>query len=521
MRTMFAVAALLVVLTPALPGQARSDGSLTEALRAGDLASFRRLLNEPGLVNRREPDGSTPLHAAVWADDAEAAGMLLRAGADANAANRYGVTPLSLAALNRSEAITALLIEAGADVNARLAENQTPLMAAARAGSPAVIARLIDAGADVNAREDVLGETALMWAALEDHAEAVTLLAKRGADVDAQSAATAFTRYKFGDGIVARPTVLAKGGWTPLLYAARQDARGAAEALAAAGANLDATDPDGTTALVMAIINAQYDLAELLLRQGADPNVADVTGMTPLYAAVNRHRLEDTVGRPNPRPHGRVDEPALVRALLAHGADPNARLKRPVLERLHNDGDANLGEGATPLMRAAKDADVELMQILLSHGADPRLATAAGRTPLMFAAARLTGFRGSVNRGSESDAVKAVALCIERGAEVTAADASGQTALHLAAQQAEDSVVKLLVEKGAPIDARDGRGRTPLDIARGAGGRGGRASAPRDSTAALLIQLGASPAPSPAAAPAATPAATSATPPAAAAASGR
>ncbi len=502
MRSTLFGAAMLVAMTAALPGQTRPEGTLADAVRAGDRASIRRLIDEPGAVNRRAPDGSTPLHAAVWADDAEVTGLLLRAGADANAANRYGVTPLSIAALNRSDVVVGRLLEAGADPNARLAEDQTALMAAARAGSAKVLSLLIDAGADVNARERVLGETALMWAALEDHGDAVTLLVKRGADVNARSSATAFTRYKFGDGIVARPTVLPKGGWTPLLYAARQNAMGAAEALADAGADLDATDPDGTSALVMAVINAHHDLAELLLRKGAKPNVADVTGMTPLYAAVTMHTLEDTVGRPNPRSHSRVDEPALVRALLAHGADPNARLKRPVLERLHNDGDANLGEGATPLMRAAKDADVELMRILLEHGADLTLATASGRTPLMFAAARLSGFRGSANRGSESDALKAVALCIERGANVTAVDASGQTALHLAALQAEDSVVKLLVEKGANVDARDSRGRTPLDLTRG-GGRGGSR---RDGTAKLLVELGASPSPAPssAAAPAPT-----------------
>jgi ankyrin repeat protein len=295
----------------------------------------------------------------------------------------------------------------------------------------------------------------------------------------------AFPRFKFGDGIVARPTVLPKGGWTPLMYAARQNAFEAVGALADAGADLDLTDPDGTPALVFAIINAHYDVAELLLKKGADPDVADSTGMTALYATVNMHTLEDTVGRPNPRPHSRIAEPALVRALFVHGADPDPRLKSPILERLHNDGDPNLGEGATPFMRAAKDADVELMRLLLEHGADPNLTSAGGRTALMFAAARPSGFRGSENRGSEAKVLGAIALCLDAGADVGAADANGQTALHLAALQAEDSVVTLLAANGADLRAQDARGRTPLDLARG-GGRGG---ARRDGMVALLTQL--------------------------------
>lgn len=495
MRSTLTTAAIVLAVTTAAPGQTRSTETLNDAVLAGDRPSVRRLVAEPDAVNRRNPDGSTPLHAAAWSDDAEAAGMLLRAGADPNAANRYGVTPLALAALNRSAVITALLLEAGADANARLAEDQSPLMAAARAGSTEVLSLLIDGGADVNARERVLGETALMWAALEDHGAAVALLVERGADPDARSAATAFPRYKFGDGIVARPTVLPKGGWTALMYAARSNAIAAATALADAGADLDAADPDGTTAMGFAIINAHYDLADVLLRRGADPNLSDVAGMTPLYAAVDMHTLEDTVGRPNPRPHSRLDEPGLVRALLARSAHPNPRLTRPVLERLHNDGDPNLGEGSTPLMRAAKDADVAMMRILLDHGADPGLATASGRTALMFAAARLSGFRGSENRGSEAEALEAIALCLERGADINAADAAGQTALHLAALRAENPVVKLLVEKGAQLDARDARGRTPLDLVRG--GDRGREASRQDGMVALLTQLARSGAPAP------------------------
>ncbi len=202
------------------------------------------------------------------------------------------------------------------------------------------------------------------------------------------------------------------------MYAARQNAIDAARALADAGADLDLTDPDGTTALVFAIINGHFDLARMLVEKGANPNVADSQGMAALYAAVDMSTLDETVGRPNPKPHARIDAAELVRIMLARGADPNLTLKAPVLERIHNDGDTNLGDGATPLMRAAKDADVPVMRALLDAGADVNARTKVGKTPLMFAASRLGGFRGTPNRGTEQDALAAVALCLDRGAAI-------------------------------------------------------------------------------------------------------
>jgi ankyrin repeat protein len=360
-------------------------------------------------------------------------------------------------------------------------------MTAARAGDPAVLKLLLDAGADVNAAETVAGETALIWAALENHADAVTLLVRRGANPNGRSKESAYTRLRFGDGIVARPTVLPRGHWTPLMYAARQNAIDAARALADAGADLNLTDPDGTTALVFAIINGHFDLARLLVEKGADPNVADSQGMAALYAAVDMSTLDETVGRPNPKPHATIDAAALIKVMLAHGANPNQTLKAPVLERVHNDGDTNLSEGATPLMRAAKDADVEVMRVLLDGGANVNARTKILRTPLMYAAGRLSGFRGTENRGTEEEALAAVALCLDRGAEINAEDENGQTALHLTIAQAEDSIVRLLAQRGANLQAKDKRGRTPLDLAN-ASGRGGRgASSPRK--AALLAEL--------------------------------
>ena len=468
------ILALFAVALVSAGGLGDGDTALLEAVKSGDHAAVRSLLKQTAAINTAEADGTTPLHWAVRADDLESVQMLLRAGASAKGANRYGVTPLSLAALNGNAVMIEALLKAGADPNARLAEDQTILMAAARAGNPAAVKMLLDHGADVNAKERVLGETALMWAAMEDHADAIKLLVARGADINAQSDKTTFPKFKFGDGIVARTTILPRGGWTPLMYAARQGAMNAARALAESGADLNRTDPNGTSALVSAIINLHFDLAAVLIDKGADPNVAETSGMAALYAAVDMHTLAETVGRPNPKPHDTLDSPDIVKALLAHGARPNAKLVTPIMDRVHNDGnsDAALGDGATPLMRAAKQGDVTMMRILLDHGADPSLATKRGTTALMFSASRAGGFRGVGARASEQDAVAAVALCLERGAPINAVDESGQTVLHVAVASGPDSVVKLLAEKGADLFAKDQRGRTPLDVALGVGGGG-------------------------------------------------
>ena len=299
-------------------------------------------------------DGTTALHRAVQAGDHAAAQRLLRQGAAVNAATRNGVTPLLLAAVNADPVMVETLLKAGADPNAPLTQGQTILMTAARTGSDQAVRLLMARGADVNAREQVLGETALIWAAAENHPAVIKALVDHGADVNGRSKVMTYPLREYGDGKSGRLTVLPPGSWTPLMYAARQNAIDAVRTLAEARADLNLTDPDGTTALVVAIINAHYDLAAVLLEKGADPNVGDVTGMTALYAAVDLNTFPDTPGRPAPKPVGTLDTLGIVKALLAHGANPNARLMVPILVRVHDRGDGTLGEGATPLMRAAK-----------------------------------------------------------------------------------------------------------------------------------------------------------------------
>lgn len=454
---------LMVACAAMAPERTWADTSLIDAIRSGDSAAVRALIGRAGSVDATEPDGTTALHWAVRLDDLDTVGRLLAAGASPNATNRHGVSPLALAAVNGSEAAIDLLLGAGADPNAALPESgETVLMTAARTGKVGPVKALLAAGAVVDAQVTGFGENALMWAALENHAEVVTLLVEFGADVNARSAATSYIRPQLGQ------SVLPLGSWTPLMYAARQNAADAARALIEAGADVNLADPNGTTALVLAIINTHYDLAAMLLELGADPNIADTTGMAALYAAVDMHTLGWAHGRAAPAPPqpGERDSLELARVLLEHGAQPNAALRRPKLQRHHTGGDPGLGEGATPLMRAAKMGDVAMMRVLLEHGADPQLTLTDQTNLLMLAAGQgwRGGFSTTRDSGTEAEAIEAVRLCLELGLDLRAANADGETALHAAVRRGE-SVVTFLLEHGAPTDAMDARGRTPLALA--------------------------------------------------------
>jgi len=430
-----------------------------------------------------DPDGTTPLHWAVRANDADAVRRLLRSGANPDAANRYGVTPLSLAATNGSAALIQALLQAGAHPSGSI------LMTAARTGNAEVIRMLIARGADANARESSLGETALMWAAAENHPEAVRALIEHGADPNARSEKLAYAKDRFGlEGVT---TILPRGSWTALMYAARQGSLEAARALADSGADLNLTDPDGTTALVLAILNGHFDTAAMLTEKGADPNIADTTGMAALYTAVDMNTLGEIYGRPGRQSTDKLSGLGLLPVLLAHGANPNAALKSPTLTRAHTPGEPSLGEGTTPLMRAAKNGDTAAIRVLMAHGADASLRQKNGTTVLMLASGvgRGTGVFAK-DYATEAELLDAVTFLVESGVDVNAANDAGQTALHIAAQ-ASDRIVKYLAEQGANLDAKDKQGRTALNVAMGAGVRAriGGESTVRESTAALLRQL--------------------------------
>ncbi len=441
------------------------------------------------LAAQSDPDGTTPLHWAVRDGDLTEVKAQLGSGADPNAANRYGITPLSLAARDGDAPIAKALLDAGANPLAALPEGQTLLMTAARGGSPEIVRMLLVPGADVNARESTLGETALIWAAAANRAEAARLLINAGADVNLRATKLDYPKDRFGlEGVL---TILPHGDWTPLMYAAREGSLETARVLADAGAELNAQDPDGTTALVFAILNGHFDTAALLVEKGADPNVADSAGMAALYAATDMNTLGEIYGRPRKKITSKLSALDLMGILLEHGAEPNAALTNPTLARAHTPGEGSLREGTTPLMRAAHNGDTAGIRLLVAHGADPNLTEKDGTTALMLASGIGRGMGVfAEDYATEGQLLEAVEYLVSLGVDVNAADKNGDTALHFATR-ASDDIVRFLVKQGASLTAADTRGRTPLEYAMGKGLRPPIAGGPlvRESTVELVKEL--------------------------------
>jgi len=467
-------------------------GTLSDAVRDGDRAAALALLKQHADVNAPEPDGTTALHWAVRQDDRELVDGLIKAGANVKAANRYGVTPLYLACVNGSAPVIAKLLDAGADPNGATTEGETPLMTVARTGSVEAAKVLLARGADVNSKEQWRQQTPLMWAVAESHPEMAQELIAHGADVNARQVTWNWERQVTKE---PREKWMPLGGLTPLLFAARQGCVDCERVLLKAGADINAANPNGFSSILLAIINSHYDAAAFLLDKGADQNIADETGRTPLYAAVDMHTLPDS-NLPWPSElDNKLTSLDLIQALLAHGANVNAQLKKqqPYRSKVDRGADTMLGTGATPLLRAAKAGDTEVVKVLLAKGADPKLSTKFGMTPLMGAAGLGTKEEDTTGRKkTEPEAIASIQLCLDAGADVNAADNQGETALHGAAQKGWDQVVKFLADHGAKLDVKDKKGRTPLDAANGLMGNGGFDGTRRDvheSTAALLSKL--------------------------------
>jgi ankyrin repeat protein len=459
---------LACALSAGLLTLAAQGSELADAARHGDADQVRALIESKASAELDAPgrDGMTPLMWASQANDLEVAGMLLRAGADANLANRYGITPLWLAATNRSPELVELLLEHGADAGAGLPHGETALMAAARSGDAESIELLLAAGADPNAAETKLGETALMWAAAEDQADAIRALVAGGADTALASRPLDLAPMNWLNiGMVS--TVLPVGGWPPLLFAGRENAPAAALALIEVGADPNIRDPDGLTALNVAIMNEHYDLAVALVEAGADPDAADRTGMTPLYGAVEIANVGFVIGRPAVARNDENDAIAFARVALAHGADPDARLTGPILAQHHGFPDRSLGAGTTPLMRAARGHDLAFIELLLEAGASATAQQDDGSGLLhVMAAARAP--RTDADLGVQSSVLDAL---LAAGAEIEGVAKDGQTPMHRAARGGNASLINALLERGARLEARDKDGRTPYDLV-AAPGRG-------------------------------------------------
>jgi ankyrin repeat protein len=486
-------------------------GPLVEAVKKGDAAAVRAVLKQGTNVNAREADGSTALHWAAHLDNLDTADALIRAGAAVNAVNDAGATPLWLATDNGSAAMVARLLQAGANPNTGLPSGETPLMAAARAGSTQSVQVLLRRGADPNAREHWREQTALMWAVAHDSTDVVRALIEGHADIHAKSKAWYELTNPSGDADGSSVMWVLQGGYTPLLFAARDGDLESAAALVAAGANVNDVAASGASALVVALHSGNRALAKDLLDRGANPNAVGA-GYSALHIAIL------------------LGDAEFVTALLDHGADPNVELEKPTAVRRAS-GDPTLRPamvGATPLWLAARFGQPQIMKALMAHGADPTFVKNLG-SPWVIQAAesngrplpepgRVTVLMSALSenrrRGPQADGagasdalVEAVKLLVDAGVDVNAADEDGDTALHRAVRIRSNSIVQLLFDKGARLDAKNVLGETPLMAALGNGlsaaqiralskSSGGAVNAAatmegRNSTADLLIKLGA------------------------------
>jgi uncharacterized protein len=449
-----------VLLVAWLPLAGFEGSPVADAAVNRDMATLKKLIAGKADVNAVQPDGGTALLWAIHWGDAEAVDLLLKAGADVKVANRLNATPLYLAAESGNDVIVRKLLEAGADPNQTvLSEGETPLMFAARSGNVEAMRLLLDKGAKIDATEKLSGTTALMWAAEQDHPEVLKLLIARGAKVDAQT-----TGPEAGG-----------SGITALMLATRESGLESMKVLLDAGAPINQQSSNGNTALIVAAMSGDARTIHFLLERGANPKIANEKGWTPLYLTVKARTME-TGQSPNPV----VDQEGLfsaIRLILERGADVNARIGEKTEIHSYLTPIWLKEPGATALLRAAFGGDLAVMKLLLAHGADPNIATKDNTTPLM-ALSGVGYFEGFIHDfGTEEESVEGMKLLVALGAQVNAVNDSGVSALHGAAQKNFVKGIEFLAANGADFtvrshyksqyDGRSGTGYIPLDWAQG------------------------------------------------------
>lgn len=443
------------LLAPGIFAAVQSD--VADAVMHGDRSSVRALLDKKADVNAAQIDGTTALQWAVRDNDLEMIDLLLKAGANVSAANQSGATPMQLAAMNGNTAIIERLIQAGADPNAPLSQTgDTALMMAARTGKMDAVTVLLDHGANVNTKETWGGTTALMWAVSERHPEVAKLLVAHGADVNAKSYFVPAASGRGFEGTAPAPPKpdqkveeFASGWMTPLMFAAREDDLESAGILIQAGADVNAVGADGKDALGLALFNGSYDVASLLIDSHANVNHADVQRFTPLFWAVDRRNMETA---PNFPWMVTTDPMPVIKKLLDAGANPNALINSTPRARMR-EGSPRI-VFATALMRAAFAGDLELVKLLLAHGADPHIQSSDRETTLM-AACGLAFINGYHRQKSPAERLEVVKLMVDLGEDVNHADSYGITPLMAAANLGDINIVRYLIDKGADLGAHD------------------------------------------------------------------
>ncbi|MCH8866884.1 MAG: ankyrin repeat domain-containing protein [Proteobacteria bacterium] len=486
--------ALLLLTSHVVAG----DDLLIEAIQNADHATLLSLLDRKDIdVNGSRGDGSTALSWAAYEDDEIAIDLLIRAGADVNVATDFhAVTPLALVCANGNSGAVAKLLAAGADPNIANRGGETPLMACANTGAEEGIRALLKRGADVNAKEGKDDQTALMWAAAEKHPQVVRALVKNGANVAARSRLVAkpdpyIVEISLDQSIWGSnyPDTTRwqkqSGGFTALYFAAQAGDIDSAQILLEAGAEIDAPHVEWGSALNITIASGHEDFALFLLEQGADPNISDAWGVSPLHYALYKGLMILNRWKPTDSEHlgwERENMPGLIAALLERGAEPGARIRYsyPYMEHMFiarsNDLPPQVSPvGAIALHLAAVSGDVESMRIL-QPVSDPKATTIGGGTVFLLTAG--AGVEKKARNGENAVAAAKLALAMGGGDVndyLTDRIPGGprpdledlRTALHFAAYLGWNDMIEFLVEQGADIDAGDRYGATPLMIALG------------------------------------------------------
>jgi uncharacterized protein len=477
---------------------------LVTAAKKQDWQTVRSLLTNENSINEAQGDGTTALAWTVYWDNLDTAKQLIDAGADVNAGNYLGVTPLILAARNNNPHIIAALLEAGADPNQATWSGETVLMTAARTGGTQSITHLLDHGAAINTQEVRRGQTALMWAISYDHPNVAKVLIDRGANVNLRTKQLAEPEEfspMLMEGFGSNVTAIAKGGYSALMFAARQGDRVSASLILNKGVDVNEVSVEDGPALVIATAWGHADLAMDLLEWGADPNITDANGMTALHftmrdglkVLLGLSLIKDkqvcgfTEGVPckdmailNDEELAMIDDPRsnleviegetkqidyqgynrkmlpgdnmheLAEALLARGADVNVAMKYPPPHmRIEHLTWVNLAN-ATPSFLAAASQDQFAVEIMLEHGANTRVETEINHE--VFSDQTSKHDDGNQIQGNATVFMAAVGMGRQKG-------------LTVEQERAALAIARRLVALGADVNEANIAGWTPLHVA--------------------------------------------------------